>query len=309
MDRKVSRRAFPALMLAAAPCLKRALGGEQEAVRFAISETLVNAVNINDAKVAMAMWIRNMSAELNLRVEFSPNVFDSTAELVRRTRAGLVDAVALNIVEYRQVADVLDANQIISEAGPAGFDNYVLLAKRGGGIQHCSDMRGRRLCVWKSNRMCAAAPWLSTVLDDARLGPLNQFFGSVNEESKPTQVVLPVFFGKSDVCLTTKHSFDTLCELNPQLGRDLVAIGASQAMVVMFYSFRKSYTGPLREKFARVYTDMRSVHASAAGQQLLMLFQFDQLESRDISCLKPALAVLEKADRIHGWTGVLKGSD
>src|ERR1035441_10793653 len=87
--------------------------------------------------------------------------------------------------------------------------------------------------------------------------------------SSDLRVVLPVFFGQSDACLTSKRSFDTMCELNPQVGKDLIVIASSPVMVVTFYIFHKNYHGVSRERFARVYSE---VSTSAAGRQLATLF-------------------------------------
>jgi len=173
-----------------------------------------------------------MEMELRLPISFSANVFEPAAEILRRARGGLFDAVALNVVEYRQIAELLDPNWIISESD--GAEEYLLLVKRGGGIQKPEDLRGRRLIMLTGAKMCVAYPWLSTVLDAAHPGPADQFFGSVAEEAKAARVVLPVFFGQADACVTSKKSFDVMCELNPQVARNLTVIAASSPMVVTF---------------------------------------------------------------------------
>jgi hypothetical protein len=91
-----------------------------------------------------------------------------------------------------------------------------------------------------------------------------------------------------------------MCELNPQVSKDLTVLASSPTMLLCFYVFRKNYRGVSRESFAKVYSNLLS---SAAGRQLATLFQFESLSVRDASCLSPALAVLEKADRVRGRPG------
>jgi len=268
--------------------------------RVAISESLVADVNLNDARAAMQIWLKRMSQDLNVVIEFNPKVFDLTEEILRRIRGGQVDAVALNILEYRQVADVLDPSQIIAEGGDAGLQQYLLLAKRSSGIQHLVDLRGRRLCVLKSPKMCVASVWLSTILDEAHCGQSEQFFGSVIPDTKASRVVLPVFFGQAEACLTSKRGFDTMCELNPQVAKELNVIATSPAMIVTFYIFHKNYRGVSRERFAKAYSDLP---ISAAGRQLATLFQFENLVAKDAGCLAPALGILDMAERAHSRPG------
>jgi ABC-type phosphate/phosphonate transport system substrate-binding protein len=258
---------------------------------------MVADVNLNDARAAMTLWLQRMMVDLNVTIEFSPKVFDTTEEIARRVRAGDFDCVVVNVVEYRPLAQYLDSSQIISAAGLAGMDRYVLLARRDRGIERLADLKGRTLIALKHPKMCVAKAWLSTVLEDSGCDPSEQFFRSVTEETKAVRVVLPVFFGQADACLTYGLSFDTMCELNPQVKKGLAVIAASPAMVVLFYAFRKGFHGPGRDAFIKVYS---SLSTSAAGRQLAALYQFDHLEVRDASCIAPALAILEKAAHIRG---------
>ena len=239
--RASSRRQALALMLGASQRLAGAPAAETAPVlRLAISESLVADVNLNDARAAMLIWIKRMSQDLNFQIDINPKVFDTTLEILNRARKGQLDAVALNVTEYRQVADELDSNQVVAGVGSTGTEQYVILAKQNGGIQKLGDLRGRRLLMLKVPRMCVAPAWLSTILEEGRFGPSEQFFSTVNAESKVSRVVLPVFFGQAEACLTTKRGFDTMCELNPQVAKDLRALAVSPEMVVTFYVFRKN---------------------------------------------------------------------
>jgi phosphonate transport system substrate-binding protein len=297
-----SRRHALALMLGACRWLPGALAAADPGapLRLAISESMVMDVNLNDARAAMAIWLRRIMVDLSIAIEFNPKVFDTTEEIFRRARSGQLDSVALNVVEYRQIADVLDPSQIIAEAGAAGPEQYILLAKRNSGIQHLGDLRGRRLCTLKTPKMCVAPAWLSTILDEGRFGGSEQFFGSVTTDTKASRVVLPVFFGQADACLTSKQGFDTMCELNPQVGKDLTVIASSPMMVLSFYVFHKNYHSPNRVRFLKVLSEL---HTSAAGRQLATLFQFDQLTVRDGSCLASALSILDTAERARNRRG------
>jgi len=297
-----SRRRALAVLLGAFGGLPKLLAAASASapLRLAISESLVTDANINDARAAMTTWLKRMEVDLNLVLEFSPKVFDTTEEILRRARAGQFDAVSLNVVEYRQIADLLDSSQIIADRSAEGPEQYVLLVKRSSGATRLSDLRDRRLTLLSGNRMCVATAWLSTLLDEGHLGRSDQFFGSVVADTKPARVVLPIFFGQSDACLTSKRGFDTMCELNPQVARDLVAIATSPGMVLTFNAFHKNYHGAGRERFLKVYADLPN---NPAGRQLATLFQFQNLVVRDATCLAPALAILDAADRARARQG------
>src|SRR5580658_4117391 len=75
-----TRRQALALMLGAGVLnwLPRALAAADAPLRLAFSESLVTDVNINDARAAMLIWIKRLMVELNLVVEYSPKVFETT---------------------------------------------------------------------------------------------------------------------------------------------------------------------------------------------------------------------------------------
>src|SRR5450631_1697847 len=129
-----SRRHTLALMLGAGRWLPGALAAADgsAAVRLAISESVVGDVNLNDARAAMLVWIKRLTEDLNVAID--SKLFNTTQEIIDRTRKGQLDAVAVNVLEYRQIADLLDSNQIVGSAGAAGLEQYLILAKQNGGI-------------------------------------------------------------------------------------------------------------------------------------------------------------------------------
>ncbi len=295
-----SRREVIAGMLGALPMLRVSAATGEGPVRLAISETMVADVNMNDARAAMLIWIKQMMTDLKIVIEFNPKVFDSTEEIMSRARNGHLDAVALNVLEYRQLVDVLDPTQVIAEGGAIGQESYLLLVKRGNGLENLPNLRGKRLFGFKAPKMCVAGAWLTTILDDAHLGATEQFFGPITWETKVSRVILPVFFGQADACITSKRGFDTMCELNPQVARDLRVVAASPPMVVAFYVFHRNYRSANRDTFIKILADVTN---NPAGRQLATLFQFDSLTVRDASCLSTAMSVLDAADRARRRAG------
>jgi ABC-type phosphate/phosphonate transport system substrate-binding protein len=265
-------------------------------IRLALSESLVSGVNINDARAAMQIWVNQMAKDLNVALEMSPKVFDTADEISRRARAGLFDAVAVTIVEYRKFAEFVDPSQLLVEGGPKGEVQYLLLARKSSGATRLSDLRNRRLIMLENTRMCVASAWLAGLLAEAHLNPSDQFFASVTSDIKASRVVLPVFFGQADACLTSKFVFDTMCELNPQVGRELTVVASSPPLVATFFAFHRNYHGEGREKLRKIYL---TAPRTAAERQLATLFEFRQLMPHDASFLAPTLAILDAAERLH----------
>jgi ABC-type phosphate/phosphonate transport system substrate-binding protein len=292
----ISRRNALRLVLAGCSPMVPKLAAA-DPIRLVISESVVGDVNLNDARAATQVWVNRLARELDVVVD--TKLFDSTQELQDRTRKGQLDAVALNVLEYRPIADLLDPSLIVTSGGSAGQEQYLLLTKRNSGIRQLGDLKGRRLCMLKNPKMCVAPAWLTAILEEGHYGPVEQFFASVTTASKFPLVVLPVFFGQAEACVTSRRSFETMSELNPQVGKDLEVLASSGPLVLMFYIFRKNYEQAQKERLTAAISKLR---ASAGGQELATLFQFDELTLRDGACLGNALRILEAADRARNRT-------
>lgn len=282
-------------LLAGAPLALEA-SGESRTVRFAMSDTLVSDVNLSDAKAAMLVWTRRISRQMGFESEYSPSLFDPSREILRRVRAGEVDAVALNIFEYQQVRERLDDGLIITQDD--GLQSqYVVLVNRASGVETLSGLRGGRLVVLKTPYMCLGPAWLEGVLAAEGRGPAAGFLGPATVETKFSQSVLPVFFGKAEACLTSRRGFETMGEMNPQVRKRLRVVAESPPLVVTFYIFRKGYRGRARDKVVEALLKLRT---SPDGRQLMTFFQFDSLVVRDGRCLETALHILEAGSRKEG---------
>jgi phosphonate transport system substrate-binding protein len=293
MDGTTRRRALAAL-LGPLVWLPDRLRAADPPLRLAISESLAGDVNRNDARVAMQVWVRKLTESMDISIDLKAMV--PTEEIIEGARSGSFEGIGLNILEYRRIADIMDASQIIGGEGERGMQRYCILTKQSSGFHQLGDLKGRRLSVLKDPLMCVAPYWLGNVLEEGHYGPAERFFGSMATETKLSRVILPVFFGQTDACLTTMLGFESMTELNPQVGRDLRPIAISAPMVVAFYIFRRNCRRLGRDQVMRA---LSTFDTTAVGQQIGTLFHFNHTALRDGSSLASALAVLEAADRNH----------
>jgi hypothetical protein len=116
--------------------------------------------------------------------------------------------------------------------------------------------------------------WLDVVLMRSRLPPAQRYLQSVKAVDRPAQAVLPVFFGQSDACLVTRRASEDLVELDPQIGKQLVALATSPPFLPSLMCFRTAY----REDSKSVTLESAlSLHDKAEGKQVLRLFRTDRL--------------------------------
>ena len=85
--------------------------------------------------------------------------------------------------------------------------------------------------------------------------------------------------------MVTRRGFETLAELNPQVGKDLRVLATSPEVVATVFCFRADYDSPVMDK---LIAGLRELHLSAAGRQVLTVFQSDRLEEVPPSALDSA---------------------
>jgi phosphonate transport system substrate-binding protein len=147
--------------------------------------------------------------------------------------------------------------------------------------------------------MCLARPWLDTVLLEHKLGRAQDFFASISEEPKINKTVLPVFFRKADACMVTRKAFQTMCELNPQLGRQLQVLLASPGLVTGGFFFREGYPAHEQDLFV---AELAGVRKTPAGNQVLTVFQTDDMKEYQLAVFDSAAALMGKYHWLLGET-------
>jgi phosphonate transport system substrate-binding protein len=264
------------------------------ALRIAISENIAGEVNGNDLRAAMQAWAEAVAGQTGVRIEAE---LCTTAQLVHRVRDHQVDAFSVNILEFTQVAAYAD-RELVADAGevPDGHE-YLMLVHQSSGIQGLADLRGRSLLWYRNTRTCLATIWLDTLLAAARLGAADAFFGRLESNPKPSRVVLPVFFRQSDACVVTRQAFNIMCDLNPQLAKQLRVLAVSPKLVTSFMAFHKDSPPETKRRFLAAVTEL---HKTVAGRQALMLFGSTRLVQTDISVLGTSFDLLHAYDRLKG---------
>lgn len=261
---------------------------------YAMTPDTFADVNENDGKAAMRAWVRLLFQQHQITNEVSIQLLER-ATLVRGVAEGLVDAVTVNSEDYFQVRPWVDPSTLcVGSAQGKNYEEYILLVHVDSGFKTLADLQGRSLVVYDGARASLAPRWLDRTLAEQRLPRRTEFFGNLTDKRKLSAAILPVFFRSADACLTTLRGFETMAELNPQLGKRLTPLARSSPYVPVVFCIRKNYSPALRDP---ILAGIKQLQSSAAGQQLLTLFQTERMDSAEESCLDAARELLEQQTR------------
>jgi ABC-type phosphate/phosphonate transport system substrate-binding protein len=263
-------------------------------LRFGMSAAMLGEMNRNDAKAALDVWGSTLAARRSIALRAEAHVLDDFDGLARALRAGQLDMVVLPTEEYFAVASgPLDENVFIGlRHGEKNEEFVVVTRRRANGVPALTDLEGASLLVLEGPRSSLGWPWLETLLAERGLGPGRGFFGSVTTVPKLSKAILPVFFKQQDACLVTRSGWQTMVEMNPQVGRELATVVTSPPLVPAVMFIRPEFAGAERRA---VIDALLSIHTDPRGQQVLSLFGIDRVLPATDADLQPARHVFAAA--------------
>jgi ABC-type phosphate/phosphonate transport system substrate-binding protein len=259
-------------------------------LRVAFSSSMFTDVNANDAKASVKAWSQQMAEDMDMKLTVETHIEPDPDRLQAEYAAGNLECISLTTVEFLGLEDRMSVGPIfIGEQAGGVCHEYILLVKAESALNTLMDLRDKSLIVFDNPRTCLALPWLDVALRTVEGARPETFLGSISHSPKLSQTVLPVFFGQSDACLVTRSGFDTMVELNPQVGRSLREVASSPKVVSMLVVIRDDADPKLKANISRALLD---AGRTPSGRQLLTLFQTTGLCLAPDGCFDSARALM-----------------
>ncbi len=269
---------------------------ERTVLRVAISVETLAGANVNDARAAYRVWLQEVTYQSGTRTaDTVPDIFVPSDEIIRDIRQNSIDGYGVTAPEFARVTDLTDPDSLVLQDYLADGMEYVLIVHDRSKFRAVSDLRGASLVSHAHRDMVLEQPWLVTMLAESNLPAPESFFGGPKVNSSLTQVVLPVFFRRTDVACLARRSWETALELNPQLGRDLRILAISPKVIPIAFGFRRTTKPHMRQA---LIDSIQHISTVAAGQQIVALYQSSTFVVRPISVMKSTLEMLRKYDRV-----------
>lgn len=251
-------------------------GGPGGRFHILFSSSLFQEIPESDARAAVRVWAETFVRERHIEADPEPLVFDDIATLLAVVRARQDDLVTISTLEYLSLGAEAVRDSFLADASRGHvLKEYLLLVHQDSPARGLADLARGRLLVQQNIRSCLAIPWLDTCLLQAGFPPASEHFGTVRFQPKLSNVVLPVFFRQADACLVTRSGFETMIELNPQVGKLLRPIVTSPGFLPSVTYVRPRTNGSLGPLNLR--SEILRLQDTPQGQQMLRLFQVDRL--------------------------------
>lgn len=258
---------------------------ETNAFRVGFTSGMFFNVNENDARAAVKAWGQSVAKQNGIDTDPQTQIFKDGAAALPALKTGQVDVIGMSILEYLDLSTGVAFDPVfVTYSSGQPTEQYFLIVRREDNIREIGDLRGRSLIAYQDARSCLALPWMDLVLDKEVNSSASEFVGQIVKSVTLSKTVIPVFFRQADACVVTRSGFETMVELNPQLGKELTILARSEELVPAVFAFRAAYNPSFREKLMKGLADL---HRSAAGQQILTLFHCERIAPQPGEFLRP----------------------
>lgn len=199
--------------------------------RYAVLNQL-SGVNPKDAQVAIEMnllrYYKLQIPQVSIDFQFLKN----RDKVIRLLQERKLDGVSVSGVDFVSIRDKTPINPLfITSKLDRPTESYVLVVRANTTLASLSKSPQRRLVTETTVAHSAGRMWLDTVLWKAGYPSSAAFFTAIRFAENPARMVLPVFFGRAEACLVPEGAFDTMAELNPQIGKRLRVLMRSPGFV------------------------------------------------------------------------------
>lgn len=296
MKARAAVAAALALLLVAAIDRPRAQSRPEEGgvLHFGFSAALLDDANPVDAMAAMVLWVRAVGRTAGVYREAEATVFPDLQSVLKSVNT--VDLFAMSATDYLSVERSLAGDPCMAYMVSGEVETeYLLLARTG--TASLSALRGARLAVQNhSAQRRIADVWLDVLVMESGSAERDKFWGDSRTVTKATQAILPVYFGQVDAALVTRSSFETVRELNPDVGRKLTIVARSPKLLPGLICARRSLPPELRQRYVQSAT---TIHESPQFKQTFMVLRMNRLVAWEPRFLDTARAVLAQYQAIR----------
>ena len=283
--------AIAVLMIGAA--IARPQGGDDGLVpvdlQVGFTRSSFLGVNEADARAAFKVFSAKVGERRGYEITPTIRVFNDLTELMKEIELGTQDLLILESWDYLTLSPIgkMPVEFVTVEQGVM-MEDYLVLVRADTDYSNLADLEGRYVIVLDSTNSNIGKHWLRTEL--MALGVLDPraFFNRFEIKEKPSQVVLPVFFGNADACVVDRSGFEIMAELNPQVGTMLRVMARSDPYLDSVACVRRDGWDEPKHR-TDLIAALQELTQDPAGQQIMNLFKFNDLvpfESRHLDTVR-----------------------
>jgi hypothetical protein len=216
-------------------------GNSYPTITVGFTAAMISEMNRNDAAASIAVLAEMIIKKRAIQAIPKAEIYEDLSLLRKAIKSGDADVVSLRVDEYLEMEpDGTLEPAFVGIRDGSWAEQYLLLTHAQNGIRDLPDLHAKSLILLTGRRTGLAGIWLDTVLRESDFPESTRFFSEIRESTKVSKTILPVFFRQGDACLVTRSGLNTMATLNPQVGRQLIVLKQSPAVLPSLVCLRRN---------------------------------------------------------------------
>lgn len=275
-----------------------AVAEPEDPITFCTSPAMFPGVHVRDAQVALELWTLELQRHFELKAPMKLRIIERQDQIEAAIRAEAIDIVALTSMAFLDMRSRVELTpEFVPFLSGSTQETFVVLVAAGADSFSLGDLRRGPVLASALDRGRAAALWLDVLMLRAGLKDVGTQGLRFALKDRPAHAVLPVVFGQAAAAIVSESSFDLMCELNPQVRRDLRVAWRSPPLLTRVMCSRRTMDLQLRQ-------DMRAsalkMGRTVEGRQILDLLQTGPPVPFEAEMLGSLLSLSEERARLTG---------
>lgn len=252
-------------------------GAAYENVRLGLLLPDFRSVDFKAVRAATEIWVRELGKALGYELETS--LYTDWSQMEQDALHNKIDIMSASPVKYFYLKEEMDVEVVFTTRRANKITRKIyLLVRADSTYQDIADLTHRTVAVQQGDEI--GVLYLNTLLLRNGLSESDMFFSAVEPKEKHSSAIMAVFFGQADACISYDVIFDTMSELNPQIGTQLRVLRASKELINIIAFVRKDVAPDFADQ---VKQGIMRVDDTPVGRQIMTLFQIDGLQTIDES--------------------------
>jgi len=249
-------------------------------------------ISRTDLEVALPFWVETISKKANIESEtFIYTNIDKMRSDFLQDKINFIVAAPLSILEKFDSSQLTEGYKIVW--GGQSADSLLVITHKQSGLNDFSKVKNQQLSLLANDPI---SDMFADVLALENFGiKAKPVFNKINYVRKSSQLILKLFFKKTDVIFVYEGLYNLTSELNPQIKAKTQVIAELSNIPRALGFFHPRVDPQFREA---VLTEVDKLNSYPAGQQLLELFQADKTVRSSIEDLDSVKALKQRFQRL-----------
>lgn len=249
---------------------QRSVETTNEVYGVAFLRTMFLGADYNDAKAAIKVYVKNLQDQLLTGFSMEPVYFENTDDLLKNCSKENLAVITLTSVDFLAYKSKLALNPVLVNSGAEDpLETYFILVKNEGSINNVDALTDKKFGMIPKDSDPLPALWLNVLLGQSKTPKSGKVFSSIVIDKTESQLILSLFFGQLDACLVSKTAYDTMVEINPQIGKRVKILNSSPRLLRVIASFTTKFK---KSRFSEnLLNHLTTLDNYSAGRQLFAL--------------------------------------